>query len=80
MTIKYTDPTLVSEYRRTSVPRGGQTATGYGSKIPTAYMLRYAGRWYRVYVMQYSNSGTAYILVKGEQLILDIDTEHRLEG
>ncbi|AVD99209.1 hypothetical protein SEA_BILLNYE_250 [Streptomyces phage BillNye] len=38
------------------------------------------GRWYRVLMMQYGNSGSAYILVMGTVLFLDTDTEYRLEG
>jgi len=44
------------------------TASGYGGKIPTSRMIRHEGRWKRVYVAQYSNSGTAYIL-KGKDWI-----------
>ena len=35
--------------------------TGYGRRIPTQYMVKYAGRWRRVYSYQFSNAGTAYI-------------------
>ena len=37
------------------------TATGYGSRIPTRYMVKFNGRWRRVYCRQYSNIGTLYI-------------------
>jgi hypothetical protein len=37
------------------------TATGYGSRIPTAYVVRFNGRWRRVYCRIYSNIGTTYI-------------------
>lgn len=37
------------------------TATGYGKRIPTRYMVRYNGKLRRVYVYQYSNVGTCYI-------------------
>jgi hypothetical protein len=37
------------------------TATGYGSRIPSSYMVKYNGRWRRVYVCIYGNAGTAYI-------------------
>ena len=36
-------------------------ATGYGSRIPTRYMVKFNGRWRRVYCRQYSNAGTLYI-------------------
>jgi hypothetical protein len=37
------------------------TATGYGRKIPTRYMIRLNGKWRRVYCCIFSNSGTCYI-------------------
>lgn len=81
--LKYTDPnrvkavTLTGDYPNTYV-------YGYGSKIPTRYMIDYLGkgmvkRRYRVYVMCYGNSGSAYINVGGNIVFLDSDTEHRLE-
>ena len=37
------------------------TASGYGSRIPTESMVRFNGRWRRVYCYIFSNSGTCYI-------------------
>lgn len=37
------------------------TATGYGARIPTEYMIEVEGRWRRVYCRIYSNSGTLFI-------------------
>ena len=50
------------------------TASGYGSKIPSPYMVKRNNRWYRIYIMIFSNSGTAYIISKGERLILKNET------
>lgn len=36
-------------------------ASGYGKRIPTRTMVRFNGKWRRVYVCCFSNSGTAYI-------------------
>ena len=47
-----------------------QTASGYGGKLTSPYKTWYNGKWYRVYIMCYSNCGTAYISVKGQRLIL----------
>jgi len=58
------------ESKQTETPRHGQTATGYGSKIPTSHLVKWANRWRRVYVTCYSNSGTAWITVKGERVIV----------
>lgn len=39
------------------------TATGYGAKIPTRYMVRTIDKKYRrVYCRIYSNSGTLYVM------------------
>lgn len=51
-----------------------QTASGYGGKLTTRYKTEYNGRLYRVYVMCYSNVGTAYIIVNGERKILQNET------
>jgi len=80
MTIAHTIPALITEYRITDTPRSGQTVTGYGGAIPTRYMIRYAGRWQRVKVMSYGNSGSAYIRTAGQNLFLDIDTEYALQA
>jgi hypothetical protein len=37
------------------------SASGYGNKIPTRYMVQWRGRWRRVYCACYGNSGTCYI-------------------
>jgi hypothetical protein len=41
------------------------TASGYGSKIPTRWMVTVNGRKYRVYCSIYSNNGICYIKRKG---------------
>lgn len=51
--------------------RPGQGAGGYGRKIATDYVARYGGRTRRIYVCCFSNSGTAYVLERGEWLIVD---------
>lgn len=45
------------------------TATGYGSRIPTRYMVKFDDKWRRIF----SNSGTLYIgklPAVGERLIV----------
>lgn len=37
------------------------TASGYGKRLPSRTMVRFNGKWRRVYVCCFSNSGTAYI-------------------
>ena len=49
------------------------TATGYGNKLPTRYMVRYDGRWYRVYSICYSNVSTEYVLIRGDKITVTID-------
>ena len=79
MSVVYTDPALVTDTRQTDQPTYGRTASGYGGKLPTRHMIRYADRWRRVYVMIYSNSGTAYVIVNGSVKVLDTDTEYALQ-
>lgn len=47
--------------RETEAPRSGQTQTGYGSKLPTPYMVQWEGRWRRVYAACYGNAASHYI-------------------
>ena len=70
--ILHTNPRLVYGSVITERPTYGDTASGYGSKIATRYMLNYGGRMYRVYVMCYGNSGAAYIRKYGRDLFLDL--------
>jgi len=37
------------------------TASGYGKRIPTPYVVRLSGRWRRVYCCVFSNIGTCYV-------------------
>ena len=37
------------------------TSTGYGSRLPTVYMIRVNGKWRRVYARCFSNSSTCFI-------------------
>lgn len=46
------------------------TATGYGKRIPTGHMVRFNGKWRRVYCCQYSNVGTCYIGKLSDGLII----------
>ena len=43
------------------------TASGYGARIPSTRMVRVGKRWHRVYVAQWSNCGTAYIVRQGKR-------------
>lgn len=82
--LKYTDPNRVKAVMLMADCPPNPYVNGYGSRIPTRYAIDYLGngmvkRRYRVYVMCYSNAGSAYINVGGTIVFLDSDTEHRLE-
>ena len=47
------------------------TSTGYGRKIPTSHMVRWGGKWRRVYCCIYSNTGTCYILQGKDWITVD---------
>lgn len=49
-----------------------QTATGYGSRLATPYMIKFNDKWRRVYCRIYSNIGTLYIGKFSENLIVNI--------
>lgn len=76
--ITWLDNEQVSAVRITEPPRY-YSATGYGRKIPTRYMLKIGTRWHRVYMMQFSNSGTAYVIKGGAELVLENETEYRID-
>lgn len=78
MTVEYTDPGQVSDTRTTPTPQHGQTVGGYGGAVPTHHMIRYLGVWRRVYAMVYGNATTPYINVRGAHVVLDPDTQHKL--
>ncbi|QIN94563.1 hypothetical protein PP460_gp013 [Streptomyces phage Muntaha] len=78
--VDHTNPAGISGMRITDTPTYGRTVSGYGGKIPTRYMVRYLGVWRRVYMMQYGNAGSAYVIVKGRNVFLDTDTEYGLMG
>lgn len=47
------------------------TSTGYGSRIPTRTMVKFNGKWRRVYCKIYSNIGTCYIGKLSDNLIVN---------
>ena len=55
----------------TDIPLKGQTLSGYGSALPTRYLIQVNNRWRRVKCYQYSNAGTYYIgtLNKGHKVV-----------
>lgn len=74
----YTDPAKVTDVKLTEQPTYGRTASGYGPKIPTNYMIQYEGLWRRVYCMIYGNIGSTYVVVNGADVFTDTDTDYRL--
>ena len=50
-----------------------QTASGYGKRLATRYMVQFADscRWHRVYCCIFSNSGMLYAVKNGKDIILD---------
>ena len=57
--------------RTTDTPHSGRTTSGYGSKLPTRYMLYVGNRWRRVYAICWSNASTCYIIIKGERIVVN---------
>lgn len=70
MSVDYLDPTTVLAVERTKTPRC-PSRDGYGSKLPTSYLVMLSDRrWRRIYVICFSNSGSAYVRVGGKCLYL----------
>ena len=66
----YLDAARITGKKQTDAPLS-RSQTGYGSKEATSWLLQLDGKkWYRVYVMIYSNSGSAYVIVNGKNLFL----------
>ena len=67
--------TDIAETKRTPTPRWGMTVQGYTllSGAPTSLMVRLAGekRWRRLMCWQFSNVGTCFVRVSGEDLIVN---------
>lgn len=49
------------------------TATGYGKRIPTQWLVKYNGKMRRVYCYIFSNIGTCYIGKLSDGLTVFID-------
>jgi len=59
--LAYLDPREVIAVKQTEAPHH-RSRTGYGNDIPTSWLVRMTDkRWRRIYVILWSNSGTAYV-------------------
>lgn len=65
----YADP-LITEWQQRDIGPYLQTATGYGSKLRTSWIVRIGTRWHRVYCVCYSNVGTCYVIRGGKRYIV----------
>ena len=43
----------------------------YGRKLPSSWMVKPSIRWLRVYVMQYGNAGTPYVIINGREMFFE---------
>lgn len=81
--VKYTDPERVVSIRMGANPYNRSYGSTYGRKIPTRFIIFYKHsngdtRRHRLYVMQYGNASSAYLLIEKEELFLDTDTERAI--
>lgn len=68
--VTYLDPVRVTATRQTEPPRN-RSRTGYGSKLPSSWLVQLDHkRWHRVYVVCWSNVGSAYVVEAGARLFL----------
>lgn len=86
VSVEYTDQKLVSMLAADEETPLNPYRSGYGAKIPTRYRIKYGSTpheiisWRRVYVMNYGNAGSPYIVYRGDWIFLDSDTQSRLEA
>ena len=80
MNIQHTDPEQVHEIKIKET-MSSRYSPSYGKKLSTCYMIKYGkpARWRRVYCVNYSNSGSIYIIVDGKDLYIDTETYYDLE-
>lgn len=72
-TVEYLNPPYKVTVRMLEWQRLGlqQTASGYGRKLTTPYLLDTGdGKQRRVYAICYSNVASHYVLIKGQMLFL----------
>jgi hypothetical protein len=67
-TLDYIEDSDVSDVKSSQVPQ--RSSAGYGTRKPSQWMLKINSRWHRVYICQFSNAGTSYILIKGNWVLL----------
>lgn len=96
MPIDYLDPAIIGQVKHKELPHHtlglSYTATGYGGKIPSVWMLRLLHKkvspegditirwvWHRVYHMCYGNSSSAYVIKDGQDFFLEGTAEHYIE-
>lgn len=60
------------EAKETETPRF-YSASGYGRKIPTRFMVKVENRWHRVYAICFSNAASLYTVVGKKQLFIKYD-------
>lgn len=58
------------EARQITEPPRNRSRSGYGSKLPTPYLLQVAKRWHRVYAICWSNASTLYIRKGGQNVYI----------
>ena len=47
-----------------------ETASGYGKKLNSGYMILFCGKRYRVYVTIFSNAGTCWFTANGKRIVV----------
>lgn len=67
--------TKIEAARQTNTPRWGMTVDGYTQRsgAPTSLMIRLAGetRWRRLMAWQFSNAGTLFVRIRGDEFIVN---------
>lgn len=47
-----------------------QTASGYGKRLTSRRKVHFNGRAYRLYVTQYANAGSTWLMARGRKIFI----------
>jgi hypothetical protein len=69
----YADSTEDFAYSPLGWQRAGlsQTATGYGAKLATRYLINFSGKLFRLYNTCYGNASSTWFITKGKKIFVN---------
>lgn len=47
-----------------------ETRSGYGKRLNSGYLIKFLGRWYRIYTTIFSNKGSCWFKTRGKTIFV----------